>query len=109
MPNATVATTTSARSATNASWFGRRSASASPPGYGAAAEEVAEAGLPARGVDHREHLPEAIDARLDAVDQVRPVHGPDEERRIAQPELGDDVGAALGGRRGRVRGGGPVG
>ena len=69
-----------------------------------APDAVDDAGLPAMAVDHREHLPEAIDTRLHAVDQVRPVDGPDEELRIAQPELGDDVGADRRRRPGSGRG-----
>ncbi len=41
-----------------------------------------------------------VDARHDAVDEVRPVERADQHARIAQPQLRDDVGAhALGGGR----------
>ena len=67
-----------------------------------APDAVDDTGLPAVAVDGGEHLAQPVGARLDAVDQVRPIDAPDEHERLPQPQLADDVGAHLRGRRRRV-------
>jgi hypothetical protein len=63
-----------------------------------APQAIHDAGLVRMAPDHRERLRRQVAARMEAVRQVRAVAASDDEHRIAQPELLDDVRAH--GRRG---------
>ena len=68
----------------------------------AAADAVDDAGLIPMPVDRGGHLREAVGARAHAVDEVRTVERADEDQRVPQPQLRDDVVAHGRRRRGRV-------
>ena len=69
----------------------------------AAADAIDDARLVPVPVDRRGHLRDAIGARPHAVDEIGTVERADEDQRVAQPKLGDDVVANL------RRGGGRIG
>src|SRR5205823_9964777 len=74
--------------------------------FGVAAREAIDdrrfAVMPVQGVTH---LGAYVDARHDPVDEVRSIEPADEDSRLDEPELGDDVfpHALGGGRRVRVK------